>query len=177
MTFVARVDGDPGAAAGPIREAVERFAPAVPIYQMRTQEAQIDAALRQERLFAYAASAFAGLALLLACLGLYGTLAYSIARRTQEIGLRMALGADRWTVTRMVLRESLTPVMVGLTFGLVAAAMTTQVIQSMLFGLTPRDVPTIALATLALVVSAVIASSLPCWRASGIDPMTALRRD
>jgi predicted permease len=177
MTYVMRTAGEPGLSAGPVRAAVEQFAPSVPMFQMRTQDDQINAAMRQERLFAFAASGFAGLALLLACLGLYGTLAYSVARRTTEIGVRMALGADRSSVTRMVLRESLVPVALGAGFGLIAASMATQVIQSMLFGLTRNDPATLAMATVALVGSALVAAWIPCRRASRVDPMTALRRD
>ena len=147
----------------------------VPLYNARTQLAQIDEALRQERLLAYAASGFAGVALVLACLGLYGTLAYSVARRQTEIGIGMALGADRSGVTKMVLRESLAPVAVGVVCGLTAAWMTTHVVQSMLFGLTAHDVPAMAIATLALATSALLAAWLPSRRASGVDPMIALR--
>lgn len=175
MTFAVRVAGDPLAIAAPIREALGEINPAVPLLEIRTQEAQIDASVRQERVFAYVASLFALLALLLACLGIYGTLAHSVARRTSEIGLRMALGADRQEVVHMVLRESLVPVVVGLAFGLGVVVATTRFIQSMLFGLTPYDAPTILLAALGLIVSALLAAWLPSRRASGIDPMAALR--
>ena len=163
------------AIAAPIRRAIGEIDPDVPLLEIRTQEAQIDAAVRQERVFAYVASGFALLALLLACLGIYGTLAHSVARRTPEIGLRMALGADRREVVHMVLRESLVPVVVGLAFGLGVVVATTRFIQSMLFGLTPHDAPTILLAALGLIVSALLAAWLPSRRASGIDPMAALR--
>jgi len=177
VTYAARTIGDPGRAAAPIREAVERFAPDVSMFRVRTQEEQIDMATREERLFAYAASGFAGLALLLACLGLYGTLDYSVARRSTEIGVRMALGADRRSVVRMVLRESMVPVVVGAACGLVAASLTTRVVQSQLFGLDANDPATMAAAVLALLLSALIAAWIPCRRASGVDPMTALRRE
>jgi ABC-type antimicrobial peptide transport system permease subunit len=147
------------------------------VFEIRTQDAQIDAGVRQERLFAYAASGFAALALLLACLGIYGTLSYSVARRTPEIGLRMALGANRRDVATMVLGESLGPVVAGAVIGLAAAAATTRLVQSMLFGLTPNDTSTLLLATLGLVVSALLAAWLPCRRASGIEPMAALRSE
>jgi ABC-type antimicrobial peptide transport system permease subunit len=175
MTFAVRVAGDPLAIAAPIREALGEINPAVPLLEIRTQQAQIDASVRQERVFAYVASGFALLALLLACLGIYGTLAHSVARRTREIGLRMALGADRQEVVHMVLRESLVPVVVGLAFGLGVVVATTRFIQSMLFGLTPHDAPTILFAALGLIVSALLAAWLPSRRASGIDPMAALR--
>jgi len=177
MTFAARTRGEPGLVAAPVRAALERFAPSVPMYQIRTQDDQILAALRQERLFAYTASGFAALALLLACLGVHGTLAYSVAGRTTEIGVRMALGADRWSVTTMVLRESLLPVVLGAGLGLGVAAMSTQIVGSMLFGVTPHDWPTMATATAALVASALIAAWLPCRRATGVDPIAALRSE
>jgi predicted permease len=177
VTFAARTAGNPGGVAGPVRAAVEQFAPTVPIFRMRTQDDQIDSITRQERLFAYSATGFAGLAMLLACLGLYGTLAYSVARRTMEIGVRMALGADRRSVTRMVLRESLLPVVIGIALGLGVAAYSTRVIQEMLFELEAKDLPSMAMATGALVASALLAAWIPCRRASGVDPMTALRRE
>jgi macrolide transport system ATP-binding/permease protein len=177
MTFAVRVEGDPRALAAPIRRAIGEIDPNVGLLDIRTQETQIDTGLRQERVFAYVASAFAVLAVLLACLGIYGTLAHSVARRTPEIGLRMALGADRREVVYMVLRESLVPVLIGLAFGFGLVAVTTRFVQSMLFGLTPHDVPTILLAGLGLVVSALLAAWLPSRRASHIDPMAALRSE
>jgi predicted permease len=175
ITFAVRTAGDPATLAEPIRRAVDAIDPRVPVTGLRTQETQIDNALRQERLFAWVASGFALLALLLACLGIYGTLGYSVARRTSEIGLRLAIGASRADVVSMVLRESLTPVAIGLAAGLGAALMATTVIQSMLYGLTARDGTTIALAALGLICTAVIAAWLPSRRASRIDPMAALR--
>ncbi len=177
VTFAARVAGAPLAIADQVRRAVQEIDPNVPLLAIRTQEAQIDAVVARERLFAWVASAFAALALGLACLGIYGTLAYSVARRTAEIGLRMALGAGRRQVVSMVIRESLLPVGVGLAFGLVLVASTTRFIQTMLFGLTPHDGPTVALAALGLVSSAFVAAWLPSRRASRIDPMTALRSE
>ena len=175
MTFAVRVAGDPMAIAAPIRRAISEIDPNVALLDIRTQETQIDTALRQERVFAYVASGFAVLAVLLACLGIYGTLAHSVARRTPEIGLRMALGAGRREVVYTVLRESLVPVVIGLAFGLGVVVATTRFVQSMLFGLTPHDLPTILVAALGLVVSALLAAWLPSRRASHIDPIAALR--
>jgi predicted permease len=175
MTFAVRVGSDPLAVAIPIRRAIAEIDPSMPLLEIRTQEAQLDVAVRQERLFAYVASGFALLALFLASLGIYGTLAHSVARRTPEIGLRMALGADRREVVSMVLRESLVPVIAGVAVGLAVAAATTRFAQNMLFGVTPHDKTTLILAILTLVVSALLAAWLPSRLASGIDPMTALR--
>jgi predicted lysophospholipase L1 biosynthesis ABC-type transport system permease subunit len=177
VTFAARVVGEPLAIADQVRRAMQAIDPNVPLLAIRTQEAQIDAVVARERLFAWVASAFAALALGLACLGIYGTLAYSVARRTAEIGLRMALGAGRRQVVSMVIRESLLPVGAGLALGLVLVASTTRFIQPMLFGLTSHDGPTRALAALALVSSALVAAWLPSRRASRIDPMAALRSE
>ncbi len=177
MTFSVRVAGQATAVVEAARRAVEAVDPAVPMHDVRTQDAQIDAAVRQERLFAYVASGFATLALILACLGIYGTLGYAVARRTAEIGLRMALGASRGSVVLMVVRESLIPVALGVAAGLAAAWMTGQFIQSLLFNLAPRDTSTLVLATAVLTVAALVAAWVPARRASTVDPMTALRRD
>jgi predicted permease len=177
MTFASRVAGDPASVAVAVRQAVAEIDPKVPIFDLRSQEDQIDLMVRPERLFAYVATGFALLALLLACLGIYGTLAYSVARRTAEIGLRMALGAGRRDVIFTVLRESLVPVVVGVALGLAAAFATTQVVESRLYGLTPTDTATLAIATVGLVVSALVAAWVPSFRASRIDPMVALRSE
>lgn len=177
MTFALRTTGDPTAAAEPARQVIESIDPRVPVYEVRTQEAQIDDAVRQERVFAYAGSGFALLAVTLACLGIYGTLAYSVTRRTAEIGLRMALGASRGEIAAMVLRESLTPTIVGVFLGLAAAATATRYLESMLFGLTARDPATLAGATAALLASALMAAWIPSHRASSVDPITALRTE
>jgi predicted permease len=177
MTFAVRVAGEPTSIVEAARRASEAVDPAVPMYEVRTQEAQIDAAVRQERLFAYVAGGFAALALVLACLGIYGTLGYSVARRTAEIGLRMALGANRAAVVLMVLRESITPVLLGVAVGLAAAWASTRLIEGMLFNLAPRDTATLVVATTVLVLAALVAAWVPARRASVVDPMTALRRE
>jgi len=177
MTFSVRVAGEPTSIVEAARRAAEAVDPAVPMHEVRTQEAQIDAAVRQERLFAYVAAGFATLAVILACLGIYGTLGYAVARRTAEIGLRMALGAKRGSVVMMVLRESLTPVLLGIAAGLAAAWATTQFIEGMLFNLAPRDTATLVLATTVLVVASLVAAWVPARRASVVDPMTFLLRD
>jgi predicted permease len=177
MTFALRVPGDPASVAAPVRQVMAEIDPKVPLFDLRSQEEQIDLMVRPERLFAYVAAGFALLALLLACLGIYGTLSYSVARRTAEIGLRMALGAERRDVIVGVLRESLAPVIIGVTLGLAAAFAATQVIESMLYGLTPTDTATLAMATGALLVSALVAAWVPSYRASRVDPSAALRNE
>jgi predicted lysophospholipase L1 biosynthesis ABC-type transport system permease subunit len=177
MTFAVRVARDPSGVAEAIRRAVAAVDSGVPLFGVRSQVEQIDIAVRQERVFAWLASGFGLLALLLACLGVYGTLAYGVERRTPEIGVRMALGATRGHVVAMILRESLAPVAVGVAAGVAGALATTRFLESLLFEVRPRDVWTIAAMTLALVVAALIAAWMPSRRASGVDPVTALRCD
>jgi predicted permease len=175
MVFAVRAAGDPGALAPTIRRTLAELDRNVPLVDVMTQNEQINRSVRQERTFARLVSGFALLAVVLACLGIYGTLAYSVARRTSEIGLRMALGARPWNIIRLVLRESLIPVLMGAALGLAGAVASTRLIESMLFGLTPHDPPTFLAATLALVGSALVAAWLPSRRAARIDPMSALR--
>jgi predicted permease len=175
MTFAVRGLGDPEPLIASLREAVEGIDPNVPLYGIRTQVEQVSQAMQQERLFAHLLVSFGGLALFLACLGLYGRLAYSVSGRIPEIGLRMALGAQRRDVAGMILRESLAPVALGIATGLGAAAAATQLIESLLFGIEPNDPLTLAGSVLVLAFCAAIAAWLPARRAARVDPMTALR--
>ena len=130
MSFAARVSGEPTAVAEAVRRAVAGIDSDVPLFGVRSQVEQIDWAVRQERVFAWLASGFGLLALVLACLGIYGTLGYGVARRRPEIGVRMALGATRRDVVSLVLRESLTPVVVGVAIGIGLALATTRMVQT-----------------------------------------------
>jgi predicted permease len=177
MTYAVRVAGDPGSLVGPIRDAVAVIDPNVPMHAIRTQEEQIDSAFQQERVFAYVASGFGLLALVLACLGIYGTLAYGVARRTAEIGVRLALGATRGSVVAMFLRETLLPVAAGTAAGVAGAAGAGRFIESQLFGVEAGDATTIAATAATLVIAALTAAWLPSRRASSVDPVSALRQD
>jgi ABC-type antimicrobial peptide transport system permease subunit len=136
---------------------------------------QVDQSLAAEQLLLRLCVVFGGLALLLACVGLYGVIAYSVAQRTTEIGLRVALGATPASIMRGVLRDTLVLVVVGITIGIPAALGTGQLLLSFLYGLTPRDPATLAFATVTLLASAVLAAALPALRAARIDPNVALR--
>jgi ABC-type antimicrobial peptide transport system permease subunit len=131
--------------------------------------------LVQQRLIARLSSFFGLLALLLACIGLFGIMSFSVARRTNEIGIRMALGAKRGDVLRLVMREGLAPVLIGVALGLPAALLGARLITSLLFGLTPADPLTVCAATILLLAIAGLAGYLPARKASRVDPMTALR--
>lgn len=174
-TFIVRTSGDASAMTASIREAVHEVDNNLPLFGMKTQSQQADESLTQERLFATLSSFFGVLALLLACIGLYGVMSYGVARRTNEIGIRMALGASAPRVMRMVMRETILVVIVGVVIGLGAALATTRLIASMLFGLAATDALTISFAVVLMIGVAAVAGYLPARRASKVDPMVALR--
>ena len=175
MNFEVRTAGNPMSWAPAIRQAVQRLDKNVPLSNVKTQTEQIDETIVNERLFAKLTSFFGLLALGLACVGLYGTMSYTVVRRTNEIGIRMALGAQKRGVMGMVLRESLLLVAVGIALGLPLAFAATRLVKSFLFGLTPTDPPTLLGSTLVLAAVAALAGYLPARRATRVDPLIALR--
>jgi len=146
----------------------------VPI-EVRPLAAQVDATMGQERMMATLAGAFGLLSLIVASVGLYGLLAYVVASRTKEIGIRMALGAERMQVISLVLGNATRLVLIGAALGLPAAWAASHSVESMLFGLTPADPLTVGAALLTLMSAALIAAFVPARRASRVDPLTALR--
>jgi predicted permease len=177
MFFEVRTAGDPLAVVNTVRKIVQQADAHVPVINVRTQAGQIDQTLSQERIFAQLCSVFAVLALAIACVGLYGTMAYTVARRTSEIGIRMALGAQRRRIVWMVLREVSVMTAVGLAIGLPTAYGTTQFVKSFLFGMQPNDPLALSLAVVVLLAAAILAGYAPARRASKIDPMVALRHE
>jgi predicted permease len=177
VAFQLRASGDPLSLASTVREIVHQQSPNVPVAQVRTQTAQIDQTISEERTFAQLCTGFAILALVIACIGLYGTMAYMVARRTSEIGIRMALGAMRGPIVWMVLRESLTLAGLGVVIGLAAAWVTTRFVESYLFGMKQHDPGVMIGAVLVLLLAAGTAGCAPAWRAARIDPLVALRHE
>lgn len=177
MIFELRATGNPLALANTVRQIVHEVGPQVPVADMTTQSRRIDQTILQERTFAQLCACFGGLALLMACVGLYGTMAYAVARRTGEIGIRMALGATRRRVVWMILREVAMLSAFGLLVGLVAAYQTTAFLKSFLFGVKPNDPSAIGVSVAILIACALLAGYLPAFRASRIDPMVALRNE
>jgi predicted permease len=159
---------------GAVREAVRQIDANLPVTDVSTQIEQVEKRFLQEKLFAQAYTLFGGLALLLASVGLFGLMSYSVARRTNEIGIRMALGAQRHDVLRLVMRESMTLVAIGVATGLTVAFFASRLVATLLFGLPPTDVSTIAAATGIMVLVSGLAGYLPARRASRVDPMVAL---
>jgi len=177
MTFALRAASDPVSLVPAVRRVVQDADPKMPMTNVRTQEVEIDRTINQEILFARLCTAFALLALLIACVGLYGTMAYSVARRTNEIGLRMALGASTAGVGWMVLREVCVLAAIGTAFSVPAALAASRFVQEFLFGVESTDPWTFGAAVVVLTVAALVAGVGPAQRASRINPMTALRAE
>ena len=171
------MSGDPLLSVNAVREAVRQANARVPVSDIRTQTADIDRTINQEITFARLCSAFAILATMIACVGLYGAVSYSVVRRTGEIGIRMALGAQRAGVVRMVLREVLALVAAGLLIGMAAALATSKFVASFLYGMKPNDPVALTLGVITLLAAALLAAYVPARQASRIDPLVALRRD
>ncbi len=177
MTFALRTSGDPLKDANAVREIVRQADSRVPVAELKTQAAEIDEVMGQEIMFAELCSIFALLALAIACVGLYGTMSYNVARRTSEIGIRMALGAPRPRVVWMVLREFLVLAIAGLAISIPIAKFASKNVESFLFRMNVNDPWAISLAVATLLCAALIATLIPARRASRIDPMIALRHE
>ena len=174
-TLCVRTTADAESLASAIRREVSALDASVPVLQTFTLEQQFDNNIAQERTVTTLCGFFGLLAVLLAAIGLYGVMAHSVTRRYREIGIRMALGAERRVVLGMVLRETAWMIVIGAAIGLPAAFATTRLVQSFLYGLTPQDPLSIVLATLGLAIVTGIAGYIPAWRATRVDPMIALR--
>ena len=177
MNFYLRTLADPRLLMDPLRERLRQFDPNVPVVGLHTLNEQIGGSLRTERLVASLSAVFGGLATLLAAIGLYGVMAYSVTRRTREMGIRMALGATRANVVGIVMREAAVMVAVGLVVGIPLALALADLIRSQLFGLDPRDPLTLVGSALVLSVAGGFAGFLPALRASSVNPTTALRQE
>jgi ABC-type antimicrobial peptide transport system permease subunit len=170
-----RATGDASAIVAAIRQVVRNLDPNLPIYGIKTFAQQINDSISRERLVALLSSLFGLFALLLAALGLYGVVAYAVTRRTREIGIRLALGAQPASVLRLVMRDTLLLALIGICVGLPAVLFSTRLIKDLLFELVPNDPFTIAMASLVMISTAIIAGYLPGRRAAKVDPMVALR--
>jgi putative ABC transport system permease protein len=175
MVFV-RTAGDPASMAPSVRTAIQRFAPRDPVYDVRTMTGRVATASAQSRFTAVLLGLFAAVALSLAVMGIYGVMSFGVAQRTREIGIRMALGAGRGSVLRLVVREGALLAGAGLLMGLAAALAVTRVLETMLFEVTSSDPLTYGAMILVLGAAAFVASWVPARRAAGVDPVIALRR-
>jgi predicted permease len=175
--LVARTEGDPAAAVEPIRQAIREIDPNLPVMSMDPVSSLIEESLAEDIMLARVVTGFGALAMLLAGVGLFGLMAYGAARRTSEFGLRMALGARRQTLTRMMLGEALGLVVLGLVLGVPAAVGAARLLESQLFGIDGFDPPSVLLATAVLLVSALVAGAVPAIRAGRASPLESLRAE
>jgi predicted permease len=175
--IVVQADGDPTRFAEPVRKAVTELVPGLDVWGTKTLSETVLIRLRRERLLAWLSAAFGALALILASVGLYGVVSYRVELRTQEIGIRLALGANPRRLRTMLLRDVLQMVGIGLVGGGMATLAFTGILQTVLFELSPRDPGTLVVAAVVLMAVAIVAGFVPARRASRLDPMTALRRE
>jgi predicted permease len=177
LTVLLRIAPGSTTTVAAVRQAAQRIDPNIPIFDLKTMSAQVDESLFVERMVAALSVAFGVLATMLAAIGLYGVLTYAVARRTREIGIRMALGAERGRVLWLVLKEVAVMGLAGVGAGLLAAIYASRQIQAQLFGLSPTDPATLAAAAGLLMGIAIVAGLVPARRATTIDPLIALRSE
>jgi macrolide transport system ATP-binding/permease protein len=177
MTYELRSAGDPLAHVNTVRHIVREIDPRLAVSDLTTQATHVDQAISQEIALARLASGFAALALLIACVGLYGTVAYSVSRRTGEIGIRMALGAQRAGIVWLVLRSVLILELLGLAIGVPIVLAGSRYLESLLYGIEPNDPAAVAVGVIVLFTAGLAASCMPAIRASSIDPMVAVRHE
>jgi predicted permease len=174
---VARTSSDPAAAAGAIVRAFHEVDPTIPVYDIRTMQDRMKDSLARQRFSTIMLGAFAVFALLLAVVGVYGVMSYLVTQGTRDIGVRMALGAQRSRIVRMVMRQGIELTGAGIVLGLIGAAALTRVMASLLFGVSATDLVTFSAVPIVLAVIALLASYLPARRATRVDPIVALREE
>ena len=177
MQVAVRTSGDPKSYVSAIRTAIHEVDHDMPMSKVATLDVLVDNSMGQRRLSTVLLGVFAGLALLLASIGIYGVMSYTVAQRTRELGVRVALGASRGSVLGLVMRQGVTITLIGVGIGLGGAFGLTRLIAAQLFSVSATDPSTFALVTMALLVVAVAASLVPALRATRVDPITALREE
>jgi predicted permease len=177
IVAVVRASQDPSAIVDPVRTAVARLDPDLPVFNVRTMRQQMSEEEGETRFAALLMTTYGGVALLLAAIGIYGVLSYHVTLRTREIAVRMALGATRGELQRMVVRDGMAPALTGIGVGLASAAALTRLLRGILFGVQPRDPGTFALVALILGLVALAATILPARRATAVEPLEALRAE
>lgn len=175
MLVVARAAGDPLSIAGEMRAAVNKVDADVPLTRIRTMQEVLADSAAQQRFQTWLAAVFAATALLVASLGIYGVVSYAVARRSNEVGIRMALGAQAGNVYRMVLWQAMVPIVLGLAAGVAAAVAAGSVLSKLLYEVSPRDPAVLAGVTLLLGLVGLVACTIPARRAMRVDPIEALR--
>jgi predicted permease len=177
LTLVVRTAGDPAALAASVRRALQAADPELAVAEVRTMRQVVDRSVARPRFTMLLLSGFGGMALLLAAVGVYAVISYSVAQRTRELGIRVALGAQRRDVLGLVVRQGIGLAAAGVAVGLVGALATSRLLRSLLFGVSPVDPLTFAVIPLLLLAVALLASVLPARRATRVSPIAALRAE
>ena len=175
--MAVKARGEPGTLVEPLRQLLAQLDPALPMFRVRTMEQLASDAVAQPRLYLMLLGLFAAASVLLAAIGIYGVLAHGVSQRTREIGLRLALGAERGRVLQMVVGQALALALGGLALGLASAAGLSRLLGGLLFGVEPADLPTYVAAAAGLALVSVVASVVPALRAARVDPIAALRTE
>ena len=175
MTAVLRTTADPNSLVAAVRGEVQKMDSGLAVFNVHTMQALVDGSLAQPRFRTVLLGAFAGVALILAAIGLYGVIAYSVTQRTNELGVRMALGAQKNDVLRLIVGQAALMAVLGIGIGLIAALGLLRVISKLLFGVNTTDPVTFASTALLILAVALAASAIPAWRAIHVDPVVALR--
>jgi putative ABC transport system permease protein len=175
LSFVVRTNGEPTSLAGSVREAVRSVDESISTYNVKTMNDVVSKSAVQWRVPMLLLTAFAGVAMLLAMLGIYGITSYYVTQRTHEIGVRMALGAQIVDVLRLVLRRAMLLSLIGVGIGVLGAAAVTRYLTALLYGVKPFDAITFVAVALGLILVALVAAVLPARRATKVDPLVALR--
>jgi putative ABC transport system permease protein len=177
MVVAVRTSGDPLRSVTAIRSAIHEVDRDMPMARVRTMESLVESSLGQRRLSAVLLGVFAGIALLLASIGIYGVMSYTVTQRTRELGVRVALGASRDNVLRLVLRQGLSLAVIGVVIGIAGALALTRLIATQLYNVRPTDPATFATVTFTLAGVALLATLIPALRATRVDPIVALREE
>jgi putative ABC transport system permease protein len=175
MTLMVRTQSDPSAFVGSLRNEMRALSKDVPVFSVQTMTDRIGGQLSAERMIAVVLSIFGGIALLLAAIGVYGLTAYSVAQRNREIGIRMALGAERKDILKLIVRQGFALVLFGTSVGLLLSLAFTRLLQTLLFGVSPTDPLTFGMILALMLVVGLLACYLPARRATKVDPLVALR--
>jgi putative ABC transport system permease protein len=177
MTLVVKTDGDPASLTASVRGVIRGIDSNLPVADVRTMDEVVGAALATPRFTSVLLSIFAALALALSAIGIYGVLSYLVSRRTREIGIRVAIGAGRPEVMKMVLRSGIVLAAIGIAGGIALSLAITRLLRGMLHGVTPADPATFSVVAAVLCAVAIAASAVPAWRASRVDPVLALKSE
>ena len=177
MTLVVKTASDPLALVAPVREQIRALDASLPVADVRTMEDVVGATMSTPRFTGLLLGTFAVLALLLSAIGIYGVLSYLVSRRTREIGIRVAVGAGRAQVLRMILGNGLTLALAGVGIGMAVASLTSGLMRGLLHGVAPDDPLTFLVVGATLTLVALAASIAPAWRATRVDPVVALKAE